>query len=97
MIKPFLDTTFWWAGLAGRSLCLICEALLLSTFVALAYSMLVASILAVPISVSSEQGYAEAIFFGFLAPIQFFVGLLMGAAGSVFLEWFIHRIRRSEK
>ena len=97
MIKPFLDTTFWWAGLAGRSLCLMCEALLLSTFVAFAYSMLVASILAVPISVSSEQGYAEAIFFGFLAPIQFFVGLLMRAAGSVFREWFIHRIRRSEK
>ena len=75
----------------------MCEALSVIHFRGVRVFHACCEFLAVPISVPSEQGYAEAIFFGFLAPIQFFVGLLMGAAGSVFLEWFIHRIRRSEK
>lgn len=70
------------------------KALLLSVFVAFAYSMLVVSALAIPLSVSPQQGYAEAIFFGFLAPVHFFVGLLAGVTGSVFGEWFVPKIRR---
>ncbi len=69
------------------------KSLLLSTFVAFMYSMIVVSVLAVPISVSPEQGYAEAVFFGFLAPIQFFVGLLLGITGSVFGRRLVPRIR----
>lgn len=71
------------------------KALLISVFVAFGYSMLVMSILAVPISVSSQQGYAEAIFFGFLAPIQFFIGLMAGIAGSAFGGWFVPKVRRA--
>jgi hypothetical protein len=70
------------------------KALLLSVFVAFGYSMLIVSVIAVPISVSPQQGYAEAIFFGFLAPVQFFVGIVAGITGAVFGGWFIPRIRR---
>jgi len=85
------------AGFVLSDLESVLKALLLSTFVAFAYSILVVSILAVPVSVSREQGYAEAVFFGFLAPIQFFIGLLMGALGSVFGGRFLPRIRRCGK
>src|SRR6267143_1558387 len=50
------------AGFVLSDLESVLKALLLSTFVAFAYSMLVVSILAVPVSVSREQGYAEAVF-----------------------------------
>lgn len=73
------------------------RALLLATFIAFSYSIMVATVLAVPFSASPSQGYAEALFFGFLGPIFFFVGLVASMIGSVFGGWLIPKIRRREK
>ena len=63
------------------------KALVLATALAFGYSMVVASILSVPVSVSADQGTAELLYFGFLAPIFFFVGLVAGLGGSFFGGW----------
>jgi hypothetical protein len=58
------------------------RALLLSTFVALAYDLLVVIIRAQLTFVSSAGLNYEVATFLLLAPIQFLLGLLGGAAGS---------------
>ena len=71
------------------------RALLLSTFVALTFDLLVV-IIWVQLTFVSPAGFQVAVFL-FLAPIQFFIGLLMGALGSVFGGRFLPRFRRYGK
>lgn len=72
------------------------KALVLSIFVGFVWAIVVVTTLAVPISVSPDQGDAEVTYFVLLAPLQFFVGLVIGGIGSLISNRFAdERTRRN--
>lgn len=60
----------------------VVKAVLLSIVVALAFSMPLVVVFGISMTITPNQGYAEAVFFGFLSPALVFLGILVGIFGA---------------